>query len=65
MCAGLIAVFRRREGRVISGGSTHFEKGTRSGCGTRSDGGRSGRYKRRTDTIFIMTSWWSAKARRV
>src|SRR5829696_3012379 len=28
MCAGLIAVFRRGEGRVISGGSTLFEKGT-------------------------------------
>jgi thioredoxin reductase len=27
MCAGLIAVFRRREGRVIPGGSTPFEKG--------------------------------------
>jgi thioredoxin reductase len=28
MCAGLIPVFRRREGRVIPGGSTLFEKGT-------------------------------------
>src|SRR5918998_1996071 len=28
MCAGLIAVFRRREGRIIPGGSTPFEKGT-------------------------------------
>ena len=28
MCAGLIAVFRRREGRIIPGGSTPLEKGT-------------------------------------
>src|SRR5919107_3846117 len=28
MCAGLIAVFRRREGRIIPGGSTLLEKGT-------------------------------------
>ena len=28
MCAGLIAVFRRREGRILPGGSTPLEKGT-------------------------------------